>query len=97
MDSRKSLSYLSFFSIGNKNQTDACIQTIEKDLDLLEKLEKEINILKYILGVNFDIDLSKDVGNSYRVYISKNNRNDNTILFIGKEEYELLKEILEND
>lgn len=97
MDSRKSLTYLSFFSIGNKNQTDICIQTIEKDLDLLEKLEKEINILKYILGVNFDIDLSEDVGNSYRVYISKNNRHNNTILFIGKEEYELLKEILEND
>ena len=97
MDSKKSLSYLSFFSIGNKNQTDICIQTIEKDLDRLEKLEKGIDILKYILSVDFDIDLGEDIGNSYRVYISKNNRNDNTILFIGKEEYELLKEILEND
>ena len=68
-----------------------------EELEQFEKLEKEINILKYILGVNFDIDLSEDVGNSYRVYISKNNRHDNTILFIGKEEYELLKGILEND
>ena len=97
MDSKKSLTYLSFFSIGNKNQTDICIQTIDKDLDRLEKLDKAIDILKYILSVNFDIDLGEAVGNSYRVYISKNNRNDNTILFIGKEEYELLKEILEND
>lgn len=96
MDSRKSLSYLSFFSIGNKNQTDACIQTIEKDLDRLEKLEKGIDILKYILSIDFDIDLGENVGNSYRVYISKN-KYDNTILFIRKEEYELLKEILEND
>ena len=97
MDSRKSLTYLSFFSIGNKNQTDVCIQTIEKDLDRLEKLEKGINILKYMLNADFDIGLDEAVGNSYRVYISKNNRHDNTILFIGKEEYELLKEILEND
>ena len=97
MDSRKSLTYLSFFSIGNKNQTDICIQTIEKDLDRLEKLEKGISILKYILSVDFDIDLGEFVGNSGKVYISKNNRHDHSILFIGKEEYELLKEILEND
>ena len=96
MDSRKSLSYLSFFSIGNKNQTNACIQTIEKDLDRLEKLEKGIDILKYILSKDFDIELGEDIGNNYRVYISRINY-DNTMFLVGKEEYELLKEILEND
>ena len=55
MDSKKSLTYLSFFSIGNKNQTDICIQTIEKDLDRLEKLEKAIDILKYIFTNNANL------------------------------------------
>ena len=91
MDSRKSLTYLSFFSIGNKNQTDVCIQTIEKDLDRLEKLEKAIDILKEVLKNELVLNLGENI-----VYISKINHN-NSIVYIGKEECELLKEVLKND
>ena len=62
------------------------LNIIEKDLVLLEKLEKVIEILKKALLLNV-----KEVRGVYYVLGYDNN------YCMTKEEYELLKEVLEND
>ena len=61
-------------------------ETIKKDLDRLKKLEKVIEILKKALLLNV-----KEVRGIYYVLGYDNN------YCMTKEEYELLKEVLEND
>ena len=68
-----------------------CIVKIRQDLERLEKLEKAIDILKEVLKNELVLNLGENI-----VYISKINHN-NSIVYIGKEECELLKEVLEND
>ena len=62
------------------------LKPIEQDLDRLEKLEKVIEILKKALLLNV-----KEVRGIYYVLGYDNN------YCMTKEEYELLKEVLEND
>lgn len=62
------------------------LKPIEQDLDRLEKLEKVIEILKKALLLNV-----KEVRGSYYVLGYDNN------YCMTKEEYELLKESLENE
>lgn len=79
MTSKEALSDLSFLAIGDENHTIKCKETIEKDLERLEKLEKAIEILKKAFGLHYILEY------------------DNNICFMTKEEYELLKEVLEHD
>ena len=69
-----------------KVSIDDCCDIVIKDLDRLEKLEKVIEILKKALLLNV-----KEVRGSYYVLGYDNN------YCMTKEEYELLKEALEND
>lgn len=62
------------------------LTSIKKDLDRLEKLEKSIDILKKALLVNV-----KEVNGFYYVCGYDNN------YFMTKKEYNLLKEVLENE
>ena len=58
MTSKEALSDLSFLAIGDENHTIKCKETIEKDLNRLESLEKQNELLK------------KDL-KEYREYIKK--------------------------
>ena len=62
---------------------------IKRDLDRLEKLEKAIEILKARVKM-FEI-YHKEKNRYYYLYIG------GRIVFLSREEYELLKEVLEND
>ena len=62
--------------------------TIEKDLDRLEKLEKTIELLKTRVKM-FEIH-HEPKSRYYYLYIG------GRIVFLSREEYELLKEVLEN-
>ena len=76
----------------------AC-RTIKKDLERLEKLEEVIAVIKYIkeaLKEAFIIELREPIGNSGSIYISQIKHNK-AIVYISKEEYELLKECFENE
>lgn len=68
------------------------LDKIEQDLDRLEKLEKAIKSLKDNIYFTFNdectyICFQRDVDDEC----------DYTIIFPNKEQYELLKEVLEND
>ena len=69
-----------------KVSIEDCYEIVEKDLDRLEKLEKVIEILKKSLLLNV-----KEVRGIYYVLGYDNN------YCMTKEEYELLKGVLEND
>ena len=79
MTSKEALSDLSFLAIGDENHTIKCKETIEKDLERLEKLEKAIEILKKTFGLHYILEY------------------DNYNYSMAKEEYELLKEVLQDD
>ena len=79
MTSKEALSDLSFLAIGDENHTIKCKETIEKDLERLEKLEKAIEILKKTFGLHYILEY------------------DNYNYSMAKEEYELLKEVIQND
>lgn len=64
------------------------LKLIQQDLDRLEKLEKAINILKNKTVVIVALKLSKNLNDYNRMTTFKN---------LTQEEYELLKEVLEND
>ena len=73
---------------------DMCYRTIKKDLERLEKLEKVIEILKRICLFEFEEETTYEQDewdDCYVIYITQFNNGFN------KEEYELLKEVLEND
>lgn len=65
---------------------------IWQDLDQLEKLEKVIGILKSNLYLEFN-----DKCNYICLKRDKYDECDYTIIFPSKEDYDLLKEVLEND
>lgn len=67
---------------------------VDEDLDRLEKLEKVIEILKRICLFEFEeetIYQQDEWADCYVIYITQFNNGFN------KEEYDLLKEVLEND
>ena len=64
-------------------------ELLEKDLDRLEKLEKAIELLKTRVKM-FEI-YCEPKSRYYYLYIG------GRIVFLSREEYELLKEVLEND
>ena len=61
MTSKEALSDLSFLSIGDENHTIKCKETIEKDLDRLEKLEKAIEILKKAFGLHYILEYDNNI------------------------------------
>lgn len=70
------------------------IEKIEKDLDRLEKLEKIIEILKRICVFEFEeetIYQQDEWEDCYVIYVTQFNNGFN------KEEYDLLKEVLEDE
>ena len=69
---------------------------IIQDLDRLEKLEKVIDILKEELKRVFIFKFGENIDNGGYISITKIDCNNTTIVNIRKEEYELLKEELEN-
>ena len=71
-------------------------KTIKQDLDRLEKLEKAIEILKDKLDI--DILTNGNVDNYYKYYLDfRSSTNTRTFVSITQEQYELLKEVLENE
>ena len=64
------------------------IEKIEKDLDRLEKLEKVIELLKTRVKM---FEIYREPKNCY-YYLYIGGR----IVFLSREEYDLLKEVLEN-
>ena len=70
------------------NHNDEDFAIIEQDLDRLEKLEKAIELLKKYVGFKLVIDPIDSV----RGIEAKYEYSD-----ISKKEYELLKEVLEDD
>ena len=81
MTSKEALSDLFFLAIGDENHTKKCKETIEKDLDRLEKitdiLKDKLSVYEkahYRLSVNGSLEYQK----------------------LTKQEYEILKDWLEN-
>ena len=66
-------------------------------LDQLEKLTKAIDILKEVLKMGFIFKFGENIGNGGYISITKIDCNNTTIVNIRKEEYDLLKEVLEDD
>lgn len=69
-------------------------EKIEKDLDRLEKLEKVIEILKRICLFEFEEETlyqQDEWDDCYVIYVTQFDNGFN------KEEYDLLKEVLENE
>ena len=64
-------------------------------LDQLEKLTKAIDILKEVLKMVFIFKFGENIDNGGHISITKIDCNNTTIVNIRKEEYELLKEVLE--
>jgi hypothetical protein len=80
------------YSVSTQNLVNGCFKKLEKYIERLEKLKKAIEILKniIILPIEDDISMVDNKGNNYYVlrYIKK---------LLSEQEYELLKEVLEND
>ena len=89
MTSKEALSDLSFLSIGDENHTIKCKETIEKDLERLESLERQNELLKKDLK-DYQAYIKKGVEEHYEDFMS-----DYDLLL--QENYELNKklEILE--
>ena len=89
MTSKEALSDLSFLAIGDENHTIKCKETIEKDLDRLESLERQNELLKKDLK-EYQAYIKKGVEEHYKDFVS-----DYDLLL--QENYELNKklEILE--
>ena len=82
MNSKEALSDLFFLATGDENHTKKCKETIEKDLDRLEKitdiLKDKLSVYEkahYRLSVNGSLEYQK----------------------LTKQEYEILKDWLENE
>ena len=91
MTSKEALSDLYFLAIGEQEHISKCWETIEEDL---ERLEKCLKVLKLIISKNVNIVYLKILDNYERYseyftnYVCKN--------VLSKEEFNLLKEVLEN-
>ena len=71
--------------------------TSKEALDQLEKLTKAIDILKEVLKMCFIFKFGENIDNGGCISITKIGCNHTTIVNIGKEEYDLLREVLEDD
>ena len=69
MTSKEALSDLSFLAIGDENHTIKCKETIEKDLDRLESLEKQNELLKKDLK-EYQAHIKKGVEEHYEDFMS---------------------------
>ena len=69
MTSKEALSDLSFLAIGDENHTIKCKDTIEKDLDRLESLERENKLLKKDLK-EYQAYIKKGVEEHYKDFMS---------------------------
>ena len=69
MTSKEALSDLSFLAIGDENHTIKCKETIEKDLDRLESLERENKLLKKDLK-EYQAYIKKGVEEHYKDFMS---------------------------
>ena len=69
MTSKEALSDLSFLAIGDENHTIKCKETIEKDLDRLESLERENELLKKDLK-EYQAYIKKGVEEHYKDFMS---------------------------
>ena len=69
MTSKEALSDLSFLAIGDENHTIKCKETIEKDLDRLESLERENELLKKDLK-EYQAYIKKGVEEHYKGFMS---------------------------
>ena len=69
MTSKEALSDLSFLAIGDENHTIKCKETIEKDLDRLESLEKQNELLKKDLK-EYQAYIKKGVEEHYEDFMS---------------------------
>ena len=85
MTSKEALSDLSFLAIGDENHTIKCKETIEKDLDRLESLERENELLKKDLK-EYQAYIKKGVAEHYEDFMS-----DYDLLL--QENYELNKNL----
>lgn len=103
MNSKEALKLLEtrcIFFVRDNNEvqeTDEAREQIEKDLVRLEKLEKAIDILKEVLNKNYIFKFGENIPNGGYISITKIDCNITTIVNIRKEEYDLLKEVLENE
>ena len=73
------------------------LKECQQGLDRSEKLEKVIDILKEVLKMGFIFKFGENIGNGGYISITKIDCNNTIIVNIGKEEYDLLKEVLEDD
>ena len=87
MTSKEALSDLYFLAIGEQEHVSKCKKTIEKDLNRLEKLEKAIELLK--ARVKMLETYHEPRSRYYYLYIG------GRIVLLSREEYMLLKEVLE--
>ena len=69
MTSKEALSDLSFLAIGDENHTIKCKETIEKDLDRLESLERQNELLKKYLK-EYQAYIKKGVEEHYEDFMS---------------------------
>ncbi len=69
MTSKEALSDLSFLAIGDENHTIKCKETIEKDLDRLESLERQNEVLKRDLK-EYQEYIKKGVKEHYEDFMS---------------------------
>ena len=69
MTSKEALSDLSFLAIGDENHTIKCKETIEKDLDRLESLERQNEVLKKDLK-EYQAYIKKGVEEHYKDFMS---------------------------
>ena len=69
MTSKEALSDLSFLAIGDENHTIKCKETIEKDLERLESLERENKLLKKNLK-EYQEYIKKGVEEHYEDFMS---------------------------
>ena len=80
-----------------KVSIEECYGIVMKDLEVLEKLTKAIDILKEVLKRVFIFKFVENIDNGGYIIITKIDCNHTTIVNIRKEEYDLLKEVLEDD
>ena len=69
MTSKEALSDLSFLAIGDENHTIKCKETIEKDLERLESLERQNELLKRDLK-EYQAYIKKGVEEHYEDFMS---------------------------
>ena len=89
MTSKEALSDLYFLAIGEQEHISKCKETIEQDLERLEKLEKTIELLK--ARVKMLETYHEPRSRYYHLFIG------GRVVLLSREEYELLKVVLENE